>query len=60
MEIEHYTQLDREDVLDALYEARKYAIDRECTWNVREAHWQVIDQLLDRLNEIDGVCVEIG
>ena len=41
-----------EDVLDQLYEQRKYAIDPECTWNVRNEAWLAIDGLLDVFNEL--------
>lgn len=41
-----------EDLLDKLYERRKYALDPECTWNVRRDAWKDIDVLLDRFNEL--------
>lgn len=46
---------EMEQVLDLLYEHRARPIDPECTWNVRNEEWMVIDGLLDWFNELRGV-----
>lgn len=45
-----YDEVD--ELMDALYTHRKYAIDPECGHLVREEHWLAIDGILDRFNEI--------
>lgn len=42
----------RERVVLNLYEARKRAIDPECSYTIREESWVAIDGLLDQLNSL--------
>jgi len=51
--------MDKETVLDYLYEYRKFAIDPECTWNVRNSAWAEIDDLLDHFNILLKAEVEV-
>ena len=51
--------LNKEDTLDYLYAYRKYAIDPECTWNVRNSAWAEIDDLLDHFNILLKAEVEV-
>lgn len=51
--------MDKETVLDYLYEYRKFAIDPECTWNIRNEAWAEIDLLLDRFNKLVMREVEV-
>ena len=47
--------MELENVMDELYEQRKYAIDPECTWTIRNEAWVAIDALLDRYNQLRDV-----
>ena len=51
--------MDKETVLDYLYEYRKFAIDPECTWNVRSEAWENINDLLDHFNILLKAEVEV-
>jgi len=51
--------MDREETLDALYAQMKYAMDKECTWNVRNDAWREIDVLLDHFNILLAQEVEV-
>ena len=50
--------MELEQVIDELNEHRKYAIDKECTWNVRNDAWIAIDGLLDRFNQLRNVGID--
>jgi len=54
-----YDTFDFEDVMNLLYEHRKFAIDPECTWNIRNEAWAEIDLLLDRFNKLVMREVEV-
>lgn len=40
------------EIIDALTEYRKYAIDPECGWQIRHDAWDAIDKLLDYWKEL--------
>lgn len=48
-------ETEMEQCLDLLYEHRARALDPECTWNIRNEEWVVIDGLLDWYNELRNV-----
>ena len=54
-----YSEMDKEDVLDCLYAERARALDKECTWNVRNEAWENLNLLLDRFNELVMLEVEL-
>ena len=58
-ELSKYPETEFE-IIDALYEYRKWAIDPECGYQVRQDAWQHIDQLLDLLRELRILELEDG
>ena len=51
------TRPEYDEVLDQIYEQRKFAIDPECGSVVRKEAWIAIDGLLDVYNQITASLV---